>query len=197
MVLHLVPVAWQQAREFVDDLHRHLRAPPGHKFSVGVANERGLCGVVVVGRPVARHSDDGLTLEVTRCCTDGTRNAASMLYGAAARAAFALGYTSVITYTRQDEGGASLRASNWRRVREIGARSGWGGGRPPEAELAGPDGPEGAVAAGEPAGRGACSRNRLTAVAPWCNLGFAGSGVSRRWPRTRITCRLRRNGAFR
>ena len=73
--------------------------PTGHKFSVGVANEDDvLVGVAMVGRPVARHYDDGLTLEVNRTCTDGTRNANSMLYGAAWKASSALGYKRLITY---------------------------------------------------------------------------------------------------
>ena len=67
----------------------------------------------MVGRPVGRFLDDGLTLEVNRCCTDGTKNACTMLYGAACRAAKALGYKRIITYTRESEPGTSLKASNW------------------------------------------------------------------------------------
>lgn len=67
----------------------------------------------MVGRPIGRYLDDGLSLEVNRCCTDGTKNACSMLYGAAWRAAKALGYDRLYTYTRASENGASLRASNW------------------------------------------------------------------------------------
>lgn len=74
-----------------------------------------------MGRPVARHQDDGWTLEVTRCCTDGTKNAASMLYGAARRAAFNLGYKRIITYTLQTEPGTSLRAAGWN---ELGVAGG-------------------------------------------------------------------------
>ena len=67
----------------------------------------------MVGRPVGRYLDDGLTLEVNRCCTDGTKNACTMLYGAATRAAKALGYKRIFTYTRESEPGTSLKASNW------------------------------------------------------------------------------------
>jgi len=77
----------------------------------------------MVGRPVARHYDDGYTAEVTRCCTDGSKNACSMLYGAAWRAAKALGYRKLITYTRSDESGSSLRAAGWRVIGERKARS--------------------------------------------------------------------------
>lgn len=80
-------------------------------------------GVVMLGRPVARAFDDGWTAEVTRLCTDGTPNACSLLYGAAARAAKAMGYRRIITYTMPEEGGASLRASGWRAVGETSGRS--------------------------------------------------------------------------
>ena len=74
----------------------------------------------MVGRPVARNSDNGYTLEVNRVCTDGARNACSMLYGAAWRAAKALGYRRLITYTLPAEGGASLRAAGWKLLGERG-----------------------------------------------------------------------------
>jgi hypothetical protein len=123
--LELVPVTFAEAAQFVDDIHRHHRRPAGHKFSVGVAADGVLVGVAMVGRPVARHFDDGFTLEVNRTATDGTPNVNSMLYGAAWRAAKALGYRRLVTYTQEGESGASLRASNWRVVNELSARSGW------------------------------------------------------------------------
>jgi hypothetical protein len=125
MSLHLVPVSFSEAAGFVAMWHRHNVPPIGHKFSLGVADGDKLVGVAIVGRPVARHFDDGHTLEVNRTCTDGTRNANSMLYGAAQRAAFALGYRRLVTYTQSDESGASLRASGWHVVGERPARSGW------------------------------------------------------------------------
>jgi hypothetical protein len=70
--------------------------------------------VAIVGRPVSRERDDGVTAEVTRLCTDGTRNACSILYAAAARACLAMGFEYIQTYTLPEEGGASLRASGWR-----------------------------------------------------------------------------------
>lgn len=121
--LVLVPVAWDEACAFVRLHHRHHQAPPGWKFGVGVAEGGRLVGVAMVGRPVARRLDDGLTLEVTRCCTDGTRNAASMLYGAAWRATAALGYQRLITYTLVSEPGTSLRAAGWRDLYTTPGRS--------------------------------------------------------------------------
>jgi hypothetical protein len=84
-----------------------------------------LVGVAIAGRPVARKLQDGATVEVTRTCTDGTKNANSMLYGAITRAAFALGYRRVITYTLASEPGSSLRAVGFRVDAELPARVGW------------------------------------------------------------------------
>ena len=126
MSLRLVPVDWQTARGFVADWHRHNRPPVGWKFGVGVADELDvLRGVCIVGRPVARHCDDGLTLEVIRTATDGAANANSMLYGAAWRGAKALGFRRLITYTQSGESGVSLRAAGWRIVAELAPRRGW------------------------------------------------------------------------
>jgi hypothetical protein len=126
MNLRLVPVSLAQANEHVAAWHRHNKPMPGAKFCVGAADENGvLRGVAIVGRPVARHYDDGDTLEVCRVATDGARNANSILYGACKRAAFALGYRRLVTYTQADEGGASLRASGYRLVGERPARPGW------------------------------------------------------------------------
>lgn len=126
MSLHLVPVAFADACGFVTLWHRHHQPPVGHRYSVGVADEAAvLRGVAIVGRPVARSFDDGLTLEVTRLATDGTPNAGSMLYGASWRAAGALGYRRLVTYTSAGEGGGSLRAAGYRVVAERPARSGW------------------------------------------------------------------------
>jgi len=124
--LHLVPVTFSEATGFVSEWHRHHRPPTGHKFSLGVADDDGvLRGVAMVGRPVARHFDDGLTLEVNRTATDGTGNANSMLYGAAWRASKALGYQRLITYTQAGETGSSLRAAGWKVVAELAERKGW------------------------------------------------------------------------
>ncbi|WP_449061735.1 XF1762 family protein, partial [Planomonospora algeriensis] len=120
-----MPVTFAQAAAFVGDHHRHTRPPVGHKFSIGAATGGRLVGVAVVGRPVARHFDTGTALEVTRLATDGTRNACSLLYGAAWRAGRALGYTRMITYTRADEPGTSLRAAGWEPIAVRPPRAGW------------------------------------------------------------------------
>lgn len=123
--LRLVPVSFSAACDFIEAHHRHHRPPVGHKFSIGVARGDVLVGVTMVGRPVARMYDDGLTLEVNRSATDGTPNANSMLYAAAWRAAKALGYGRLVTYTIGSESGASLRAAGWVVVAERRARAGW------------------------------------------------------------------------
>ena len=123
--LRIVPITLKQAKSFVDDNHRHNNPPTGWKFGVGLMDGDRLVGVATAGRPVARHGDDGLTLEVNRTCTDGTRNANSMLYGAVRRAAKAMGYVRVITYTQADESGASLRAAGFVAVKELPARKSW------------------------------------------------------------------------
>ena len=124
-ILELVPITLAEANAFVREYHRHHAPVPGAKFCVAVARgkedeESSICGVAIVGRPVARLLDDGWTLEVNRTCTDGTKNANSMLYGACRRAAFALGYKRLITYTLSEESGVSLTAAGWRCIGEAG-----------------------------------------------------------------------------
>lgn len=125
MTLYLVPVSLATAQQFVTMWHRHLPPPRGHKFSIGVADNERLVGVIMVGRPIARAYDDGHTLEVNRSATDGTEHANSKLYAAAWRATKALGYRRLITYTKAGESGSSLRAAGWRIVAERPARKGW------------------------------------------------------------------------
>lgn len=133
-MLELRPCDFETAREFVRLNHRHNKPPVGHKFSVACYDGSHLCGVVMVGRPIGRYLDDGLTLEVNRCCTDGTKNACSMLYGAAWRAAKALGYKHIVTYTRESENGSSLRAAGWKYDGPAGGTH-WTGQRYEQTEM--------------------------------------------------------------
>lgn len=112
------------ASDFVRDHHRHHVPPVGHLFSLGAFLGDRMIGVAIVGRPVARHRDDGLTAEITRLCViEGVRNAASFLLGRAAKAAFALGFRRIGTYTLASESGTSLRAAGWRVIGEVRGRS--------------------------------------------------------------------------
>ena len=123
MALHLTPLTLREARAYVDQHHRHHRAPQGGIFAIACSEGQQVRGVVIVGRPVARGAADGWTCEVTRLATDGTKNACSMLYGAAWRAARAMGYRRIITYTLASEPGTSLRAAGWRVIHEVSGRS--------------------------------------------------------------------------
>jgi hypothetical protein len=123
--LRTVPISFADACAFIAEWHRHHQPPVGHKFSIGVADGVTLVGVAIVGRPVARHLDDGDTLEVIRTATDGTPNVNSLLYATCWRAAKALGYRRLITYTQAGESGASLRAAGWRVLAERPPRAGW------------------------------------------------------------------------
>ncbi len=108
--MEAVPLHLREANEFVGKFHRHNLPATGCKFAVGAALDGKLVGVAIAGRPVARRLDDGKTLEVLRVCTDGTPNANSFLYGRVKRIALLMGYQKVITYTLEEESGASLRA---------------------------------------------------------------------------------------
>ena len=120
--LRHVRIKLPDANAFVAAYHRHHKPVVGHLFSIGAVLDFGdhgankLVGVAIVGRPVARMRDDGVTAEVTRLCTDGTRNACSFLYGASARAAFALGFQRIGTYILASEAGTTLKASGWRMI---------------------------------------------------------------------------------
>ena len=126
MSLTVIPLTWRQACAFVDEHHRHHKGPRGCKWALGVVDSEGtLRGVALCGRPVSRHLDDGLTIEVNRTCTDGCKNANSALYGACWRVAAAMGYRRMLTYIQGDEDGASLKAAGLVRLREIPARGSW------------------------------------------------------------------------
>jgi len=119
--LTVIPCELDEANEFVRLHHRHHKpVVAGYKFTLAVMDGERIRGVAIVGRPVARHADDGLTLEVRRVATDGCQNACSALYGACRRASFALGWRRLITYTLPSEGGTSLRAAGWKLLGEAG-----------------------------------------------------------------------------
>jgi hypothetical protein len=112
-----------EANAFVREHHRHHKPVVGHLFSLGAAMGDKIVGVAIVGRPVSRHRDDGVTAEITRLCTDGTKDAPSFLYGACAKACFALGFKRIGTYILATEPGTSLTAAGWRMIAETPGRS--------------------------------------------------------------------------
>lgn len=136
MKLSLAPLDFDTAADFVRVHHRHHTPPAGHKFSLGAYRGDVLEGVAIVGRPVSRYRDDGLTLEVTRLCVredahriidrkgiDRGAGAASFLYRAAERAVFALGYQRIGTYILESESGTSLKAARWKFVSKTPGKS--------------------------------------------------------------------------
>jgi hypothetical protein len=112
------PISLNAARAWIAATHRHLRRPvTGWLFGVEIldADQRRI-GVACAGRPTARLLQDGVTCEITRVAVRaGQQNACSFAYGALRRAAVALGYQRVVTYTLFDsaESGASLRAAGF------------------------------------------------------------------------------------
>jgi hypothetical protein len=125
----LVPCRLREAREFVANFHRHNAMPQGGLFAIGASDGTRLVGAAIVGLPVARGFIDGHTLELTRCCVvdDAPKNTPSMLYGACWRAARAMGYRRLVTYTLASESGVSLRAAGWQLIAERAGRKpeGW------------------------------------------------------------------------
>ena len=123
-MIDLRPATREVGDAFIRQHHRHHDVPVGALWRHGIHDDDGnLVGVAIVGRPVARALDDGVTMEVTRLCTDGVPNGCSMLYSAAARAAKAKGYRRGLTYILASEDGASLRAAGWRFLWSVKGRS--------------------------------------------------------------------------
>lgn len=112
-MLKIRPIHLKAANQYVKEYHRHNIPTVGGKFAIAVYDNDRLCGVAICGRPIARRLDNGVTLEIYRCCTDGTRNACSKLYGTACKIGFDMGYEKIITYTLMSESGTSLRASGF------------------------------------------------------------------------------------
>lgn len=123
-MIRVTPISLAEANAFVAEYHRHHKPVVGHLFCAAISDDDGMVrGVGLVGRPVARMLQDGFTCEVTRLCTDGVPNGCSMLYRALWRAARALGYQRLVTYTLPEEGGGSLRAAGFKLVGEAGGGS--------------------------------------------------------------------------
>lgn len=114
--MKIVPIFQKAAFAFIDKYHRHHKKPRGSIYQIACEHEGKIVGVAVVGRPSSRYQQNGLTAEVTRLCTDGTKNACSMLYAACWRIAREMGYYRLITYILIEEPGISLHASGWKLI---------------------------------------------------------------------------------
>lgn len=112
-MLTIRPIKLRDANAYVKEYHRHNIPTTGHKWSLSCWDGDRLAGVAIAGQPVARLLDDGKTIEIRRVCTDGTRNACSILYGACARVAKDMGYERIVTYTLASEPGTSLKAAGY------------------------------------------------------------------------------------
>lgn len=111
--MNVCRVELKEANAFVAARHRHHKPVTGHRFSIGAEKRGELVGVAIVGRPVARRTDQKNVAEVLRVCTDGTANACSFLLGACGRIAQHMGFHRIQTFTLPEEGGASLRGAGW------------------------------------------------------------------------------------
>lgn len=111
--LMAVPMELKDANAYVAKYHRHHAPVSRDKWRLGCMADGELVGVIQVGKPVSRELNDGFTLEVVRCCTNGMENVCSFLYSRTARIAKEMGYRKIITYILQSEQGTSLKASGW------------------------------------------------------------------------------------
>lgn len=125
-MLKAIPIELKEANEYVQNLHRHHSPVYRDKFRIACIGNDGLIhGVIQAGRPVSRNLDDGKTIEVVRCCTDGTKNACSFLYSKVARIAREMGYSKIITYILETEEGTSLKASGWKYEADTQGNRSW------------------------------------------------------------------------
>ena len=109
-----VPLELKDANAFITAHHRHNSPVHRDKWRFGVVDDNGkLIGVLQAAKPVARLLDDGKTIEIVHCCTDGTKNLCSFMLGRARRIAKAMGYNKIISYIHDTENGASYKAAGW------------------------------------------------------------------------------------
>jgi len=132
--LYVLPIPVKRALRWNKAHHRRLPALQGAMWAIvvmrggvvedGVTLADRVVGTAIVGRPTARKSDSQEepqpALQVLRvACVAGDESASghkgsnSMLYGACARAARAMGCRSLCTYIHDDESGVSLVAAGW------------------------------------------------------------------------------------
>lgn len=121
-----IPIELKDANEYVSMIHRHHDPVYRDKFRLACIGNDGIVhGVIQAARPVSRNLDDGKTIEVVRCCTDGTKNVCSFLYSRIARIAKEMGYSKIITYILESEDGTSLKASGWKYEADVQGNRTW------------------------------------------------------------------------
>src|SRR5690349_7657714 len=124
MKLTVVPITLREANDFVENFHRHngRTVRDGGKWAVGAQYGIDLVGVAIVGNPISATFMDGYTAEALRVCVHeeiAPRNTGSFLYGACWRVWRAMGGRKLVTYTLQEERGASLRGAGWKLIGEV------------------------------------------------------------------------------
>jgi hypothetical protein len=113
-VIYIRPILVAPAKEHVLANHRRLKRLAGAMWAIGCFDGEALVGASVVGRPSARSAQQLGRLELIRMAViEGHPNACSMLYGACARAARAMGAVDLWTYLHGDEPGTSVKAAGW------------------------------------------------------------------------------------
>ncbi len=123
--MKIIPLTLAQANQLVATLHRHHKPVVGHRFSIGAKQGDLLVGAAIIGRPVARLTDQGSIAEVTRLVTNGAKNACSFLYSASARVAREMGFESIQTFILESETGVTLKAAGWEFVCKTAGGQGW------------------------------------------------------------------------
>lgn len=110
---YLIPITLEQANSFIQEHREHFHPYRGRRFAIGCAQDGKLTGAVIVGPPFDSELADGQTLAVNYVYTTGGRTAYGMLYGAAARAAKAMGYWRITACLSERVPGSALRAAGW------------------------------------------------------------------------------------
>jgi len=125
--LRMVPVIRDVARPFIEKYHSHHHSPRQAIMWAGVEFEGELVCVGCLERPKARFTAvDQRVGEITRVASDGSqKNAASKCIAGLARAAVALGYTRLVSYTLLGEAGTSYRAAGWWVTAVVPPRESW------------------------------------------------------------------------
>lgn len=122
--LYIKPITLRQARQFVQEHHRHHDMPQGGLWALALMRGDELVGAAIAGRPVSGYLQRLGYCEVIRVCVlDGVRNGGSMLYSRCKRVAQLMGYTKTISYNLPSESGASLRGAGFEAVAETAGGS--------------------------------------------------------------------------
>jgi hypothetical protein len=119
-VLQVRPIIFRDASKYVREYHRHSAPARGCKFAISITDGEKLRGVATCGRP-CRLLQDGVTAEITRVCTDGVRNGCTLLYATCIKILRLMGYRRIVTYTRADETGHTLKLSGFKAVARVRA----------------------------------------------------------------------------